>query len=137
MAKIGWGELVVILLIALLVLGPEKLPQVGRFLGKTIRSVKKYVHEATQELDEIDDFKEIRSDVEGIQKDLRSMGRNLEKSVTEDAETLEKDIDSAAAEIRTAVEETPADNTAGPEPEPEEPESQDPEESTTQTQEET
>ena len=29
-ARIGWGELVIILIIALIVLGPERLPQAGR-----------------------------------------------------------------------------------------------------------
>lgn len=107
MAKIGWGEFVVILVIALLVLGPEKLPQAARALGKAIRSVKKYVSETTQELEEIDGLKDIRSDVEGIRKDLRTMGSDLEKSVAEDAAKMEKDMNAAGEELRTAVEKEP------------------------------
>ena len=35
--NIGWGELLVILLIALLVVGGKRLPAVGRSLGQAIR----------------------------------------------------------------------------------------------------
>lgn len=115
MAKIGWGEFVVILVIALLVLGPDKLPQAARALGKAVRSVKKYINEATQELEEIDGVKDIKSDIAGIRKDLRTMGTDLEKSVAEDAAKMEKDIKSAGEDIKAAVEkepEAPAKSTA-------------------------
>ena len=40
MPNIGAPELIVILVIALLVLGPKKLPEVGRSLGKGMRDFK-------------------------------------------------------------------------------------------------
>ncbi len=40
MPNIGPAELIVILVIALLVLGPKKLPEVGKSLGKGIREFK-------------------------------------------------------------------------------------------------
>lgn len=42
---IGPGELVIVLLIALLVLGPKKLPEVGRSLGKGLREFKEGINE--------------------------------------------------------------------------------------------
>ena len=107
MAKIGWGEFVIILVIALLVLGPEKLPKAGLALGKAIRSVKKYIHETTQEMEDIADFKEIKNDVDDIRKDLRNMGNNLENAVLEDAENLETDLKKTTQKIENAVEEQP------------------------------
>ena len=41
MPNIGAPELIIILVIALLVLGPGKLPEVGASLGKTIREFRK------------------------------------------------------------------------------------------------
>ena len=41
--NIGPGEIVLVLAIALLVLGPGKLPEVGASLGKTIREFRKNV----------------------------------------------------------------------------------------------
>jgi sec-independent protein translocase protein TatA len=40
MPSIGFPELVVILAIALIVLGPKKLPEAGRALGKGMREFK-------------------------------------------------------------------------------------------------
>jgi len=39
--RLGFGEILVILVIALLVFGPTKLPQLGDALGKGIRNFKK------------------------------------------------------------------------------------------------
>ena len=38
---LGFGEMVVVLVIALLVFGPNKLPQLGDALGKGIRNFKR------------------------------------------------------------------------------------------------
>ena len=40
MPSIGPGELIVVLVIALLVLGPKRLPDAGRSVGKGIREFK-------------------------------------------------------------------------------------------------
>jgi sec-independent protein translocase protein TatA len=39
--RLGFGEILVILVIALVVFGPSKLPQLGDALGKGIRNFKK------------------------------------------------------------------------------------------------
>jgi len=39
--RLGFGEILVVLVIALLVFGPTKLPQLGDALGKGIRNFKK------------------------------------------------------------------------------------------------
>lgn len=51
MFGIGLPELIVILVIALIVFGPGKLPQVGKALGSSIREFKK----ASRELEEDDE----------------------------------------------------------------------------------
>ena len=39
--NIGWGELVIIFLIVLLLFGAKRLPEIGRSVGKAIQSFKK------------------------------------------------------------------------------------------------
>jgi sec-independent protein translocase protein TatA len=41
--QIGPGELIIVLVIALIVLGPKRLPEVGRSLGKGMREFKESI----------------------------------------------------------------------------------------------
>lgn len=39
--QFGWPELIIVLVIALLIFGPTKLPQLARSIGKTIQEFRK------------------------------------------------------------------------------------------------
>ncbi len=43
--NIGWQEILLLLLIALLLFGPKKIPDLAKSLGKGIREFKKGLHE--------------------------------------------------------------------------------------------
>jgi sec-independent protein translocase protein TatA len=49
MPNIGPSELIIVLVIALLVLGPKKLPEAGRSLGKGLRELKDSLTEPKEE----------------------------------------------------------------------------------------
>ena len=59
---IGLEEIFVILIIALIVVGPKQLPELARKLGKSVRTMKQVIEnlktEVTQELDAEDTEKE-------------------------------------------------------------------------------
>lgn len=108
--KIGWGELLVILVIAFLVVGPDKLPKLGEYLGKSVRAVKKYVNETARELDALDEIKNVRQDIESIQKDVAAMGKELENSVaTAGAEIVDLSQEKEAPAQEAPAEENPFD----------------------------
>ena len=48
MFGLGWQELVIILVIALIIFGPKKLPELGKSLGQAIRGFKEGSDKATQ-----------------------------------------------------------------------------------------
>jgi sec-independent protein translocase protein TatA len=54
-------ELVVVLIIALVVLGPKKLPEVGKSLGKGMREFKDSVSGVAGRDDDADDAKQIKT----------------------------------------------------------------------------
>jgi sec-independent protein translocase protein TatA len=56
--NLGPGELLLILAIALVVLGPKKLPEVGRSLGKGMREFKESLSNMTG--DDDDDAKHLK-----------------------------------------------------------------------------
>jgi sec-independent protein translocase protein TatA len=54
--NVGPGELVVVLIIALIVLGPKRLPEVGRSIGNGMREFKDSLNGDARRDDEDDDY---------------------------------------------------------------------------------
>jgi len=82
--NIGLPELMIILIIALLVFGPKKLPEVSRTIGKAIREFKKSTDEIKDKFEEqirAEDFKSLQDD---LKKDLREV--DIRKDLIEDGE---------------------------------------------------
>ena len=67
---VGTTELVVILLLAAIVLGPERLARTARELGKFTRNAKAYIgsfsEELKGELNVLDDLKKVKEDLDKI-----------------------------------------------------------------------
>lgn len=59
--KLGMGELVLILVIALVIFGPAKLPELGQSMGKAINEFKKASTEAKEEISSETDNSESNS----------------------------------------------------------------------------
>lgn len=59
MFNIGPTEMILILIVALVVFGPGKLPEVGKAVGKTVREFKSAVNKIDEDIKkEVDDIKE-------------------------------------------------------------------------------
>lgn len=54
MFGLGWPELGVIALAAILIFGPKKLPELGSAVGKTLRSFKEGIRQTEEETAEKD-----------------------------------------------------------------------------------
>ena len=50
---VGLPEVTVILILALLIFGPKKIPELGKKLGKTLKSLKKASNEFQNEIDQV------------------------------------------------------------------------------------
>ena len=64
---IGWPEIIGILIIALLLFGAKRLPEIGRSMGKAIKEFKKSFSDITDEINE----DESNSSEEKENKDLK------------------------------------------------------------------
>jgi len=69
---IGPMEILLILIIGLLIFGPGKLPQIGRDVGKALRSFKKAATDLSAEMSKEmeEDKKEINSDTKQIKQEI-------------------------------------------------------------------
>lgn len=61
MPNLGFGEIIVILLVALLVFGPRKLPEVGRTVGKSLREFRRATSNLKAEFEEDLDLEPTRT----------------------------------------------------------------------------
>lgn len=68
MFDIGWGEILVLLIAGLFILGPERLPGAARWVGQTMRQIREYASGARDQLrDELGpEFDELRKPLEDL-----------------------------------------------------------------------
>ena len=73
MFEIGFPELLVIVFVGLLVVGPEKLPQIIKTLTRSFRAIKSYLNQTRSEIEKSVGMDEIRQDLhnEEIMEDLK------------------------------------------------------------------
>lgn len=62
--KIGAGELVLILAIALVIFGPKKLPEIGKALGQGLREFRQHTNDITSSIMEDDTNKKTTKETE-------------------------------------------------------------------------
>ena len=95
MFDIGFSELMVIAVVALIVIGPEKLPKVARTVGHLFGRMQRYVNDVKSDISRemaLDDLRKLQSS-------MQDTARSIEQSVTEDVRSAER---SMAEEVRLA-----------------------------------
>lgn len=81
MGQLGIPELIVIFVIALLVFGPKKLPELGKSLGKGLSEFKRATSEMKSSWDE--QMREVENLKEEATKDIKEAERDLRKEFYE------------------------------------------------------
>ena len=136
MFDIGWSELLVIGVVALVVIGPKELPGVVRMLaqniGKLRRMAGEFQSQFTDAMREVE-LSELKKDAEKLISDTKSTlsfdaldelqktGEEIQKTLAEPVQPLQSTLTSAtepspASPATTPVNETPASETPAGEP---------------------
>jgi TatA/E family protein of Tat protein translocase len=113
MFGIGMPELLLILAIALIVIGPKKLPDLAKSLGRTLREFKKATHEFKETIQIDEDLTDVKKSFDDIGNDIKdsvSLGAPTEFSRPEEKEADEKKEDSVDAGGKEAEGEDKSEN---------------------------
>ena len=111
MFDIAFSELVVIALVALIVIGPERLPKVARTAGILLGRLQRYVNDVKADINREIQVEELKK----MQNDVAAKMRSMEQSVAEQMKTVESDLNqSLAAGIEEKAATAPAAADAAP-----------------------
>ena len=90
MIDLGVSKIALIGAVALIVIGPEKLPRVARTVGTLLGKAQRYVNDVKQEVNrsmELDELKKMKENVEGAARDvgnsIQTHASDFEKSWSE------------------------------------------------------
>jgi len=98
MFDIGFSEIVVIAVVALVVLGPEKLPKTARTLGHLFGRLQRYVNDVKNDIKREIDLDELRK----LQQNVQSAAKEIETSMTSAAQGIETNVRAVEAELNAA-----------------------------------
>jgi sec-independent protein translocase protein TatB len=103
MFDIGFSELLVIAVVALIVIGPERLPQVARTLGHLFGRMQRYVNDVKADISremELDELKKMQSSMEDA-------ARSFQSAVSKEVSETESEFNKLEQAARPALERNP------------------------------
>lgn len=100
MFDIGFTELMVVAVVALVVIGPERLPTVARTVGALLGRLNRYVSDVKGEVERemrMEDMKKLRAEVE-------MQAASIEQQVVSDLEKTNAEVKAATAPVQEVTE---------------------------------
>ncbi len=101
MFNIGFGEIMLVLVVAFVIVGPDDLPKVARWLGRNLRKLRLMLRELKQETG----WDELEKEVKDVQRDVKATVRELD--VTADlkdaARSVKTEIDGVTKDVERDV----------------------------------
>ncbi len=101
MFDVSFSELIVIAVVALIVIGPEKLPKVARTLGAIAGRMQRYVAQVKEEVNRDLRFQELQQLQEEIQETVTKTKETIQAGVQENIEAVTKDFSALKLEADT------------------------------------
>ncbi len=100
MFNIGFAELILVLIIAYVIVGPKDLPKVARWLGRMVKKARQLIRELKEEVgwnDMMAETEDVRRDIDDaikeadVSKELKDAQKELRQSVKEaEKETMNR-----------------------------------------------
>jgi len=106
MFDIGFSEIVVIGVVALVVIGPERLPKTARMLGHLFGRLQRYVNEVKSDISremELDELRKLKSEVQGAARDFQQSVTSATSSVESGLRGVERELNDAGSPAAAAA----------------------------------
>lgn len=110
MFDFGFSEMLVVGIVALVVLGPERLPVVARTAGEWIGKAQRFVAQVKSDIDretELSELKKIQEEAQAIANDVKSevesAATDIEKNMNETAKAVEAAGESIESSVNEAA----------------------------------
>lgn len=101
----GWEEMMIILVGALLIFGPDRLPEVAGQIGKFIRDIRKMTGDLTGELERtagVGDIKKaVQNELAGVKTQVNAATKTVQSTAASAASSVNKTVTSATSTSKT------------------------------------
>ena len=104
MLDLGLSKMALIGAVALIVIGPEKLPRVARTVGTLLGKAQRYVNDVKAEVNRSMELDELRK----MKETVETAARDVETSVSSAASDFEKDWQDVTSTAQSALAEPPS-----------------------------
>ena len=101
MFDIGFSEIVVIGVVALVVIGPERLPKTARTVGLLFGRLQRYVSDVKADISremELDELRRLQREMQGAAHDFEQSVKTAANDVASGVRNVESELNAAAAQ---------------------------------------
>ncbi|MEE9334992.1 MAG: Sec-independent protein translocase protein TatB [Granulosicoccaceae bacterium] len=106
MFDVGFAEVMIIGVVALIVIGPERLPDVARKVGRWVAKIQRFIKgvrsDVSREL-ESGELKALIGDQKDQINELRGMVKDAQKDIEKSTSSVMKDAESSFSELENSV----------------------------------
>jgi len=99
MFDVGFSEIVVIAVVAMIVIGPERLPKVARTLGHLFGRMQRYVNDVKADISREMELDELRK----LQASVQDAAHAIEQTVNKEIKSTESELTSIATTAEQAL----------------------------------
>ena len=112
MFDVSFSELMLIGVIALIVIGPERLPKVARTIGHLVGRAQRYVTDVKTDIQremDLDELSNLKGQMEEAAKSVKSSMQDATDSLKAPLDEAQKALKDASASVENLVDSTKAD----------------------------
>jgi sec-independent protein translocase protein TatB len=99
MFDLGFSELVIVAVVGLIVLGPERLPKVARQVGQWLGKLQRYVSDVKSDINRQMELDELRK----LQSEVKDAAANLESSFNATVSEAQSEFDAISGSLQGAT----------------------------------